>query len=116
MRHMRFPADQHAPTAGKLPILNRMQRLVILSLLAVLVSARAPADSHLTVTKEERLALISRAQVWKPTDVANMDLRNGPDGVGAFQPNQLLTCDYTPRPPDGSSRKFYCALPDGDVI
>jgi hypothetical protein len=28
----------------------------------------------------------------------------------------LVTCDYTPKPLHGSSRKFYCALPDGDVI
>jgi hypothetical protein len=45
-----------------------------------------------------------------------MDLRTGPDGIGAFQPNELVTCDYTPRPMHGSSRKFYCALGDGDVV
>jgi len=93
-----------------------MQRLVILSLLAVLGSAFASDDSHLTVTKEERQALIRRAQLWAPTEIANMDLRIGPDGVGAFQPNQLVTCDYTPRSLHGSSRKFSCALPDGDVV
>lgn len=93
-----------------------MQRLAILSLLAVLGSASASVAPHWTVTKEERLALIRRAQVWTPTNVQNMDLRLGPDDVGAFQPNELVTCDYTPRPRDGSSRKFYCALPDGDVV
>jgi hypothetical protein len=45
-----------------------------------------------------------------------MDVRIGPDGAGAFHPDQLVTCDYMPRPRHGSSRKFYCALPDGDVI
>ena len=93
-----------------------VQRLAVLSLLAVFGSAFASVDSHWTVTKEERLALIRRAQVWKPTDVPTMDLRVGPDGVGAFQPNQLVTCDYMPRSLSGSSRKFYCALPDGDVV
>jgi hypothetical protein len=93
-----------------------VQRLNVLCLLAVLGSALPSVDSHWTVTKEERLALIRRAQVWRPTDVANMDLRIGPGGIGAFQPNELVTCDYTPRPPHGSSRKFYCALPDGDVV
>ena len=93
-----------------------MQRLNVLCLLAVLGNALPAVDSHWTVTKEERLALIRRAQVWAPADVANMDLRMGPDGIGAFQPNELVTCDYTPRPRHGSSRKFYCALPDGDVV
>lgn len=45
-----------------------------------------------------------------------MDLRIGPGGVGAFQPNELVTCDYTRRELHGSSRKFSCALPDGDVL
>ena len=93
-----------------------MHRLNVLCLLAVLGSALPSVDSHWTVTREERLALIRRAQVWRPTDVANMDLRIGPDGVGAFQPNELVTCDYTPMPRQGSSRKFYCALPDGDIV
>jgi len=88
----------------------------MLCLLAVLGSALPAVDSHWTVTKEERLALIRRAQVWRPTDVAKMDLRIGPDGIGAFQPNELVTCDYTPRALRGSSRKFYCALPDGEIV
>jgi hypothetical protein len=93
-----------------------VQRLVVLWLLAGLGSALPSVDPHWTVTKEERLALIRRAQIWKPTDVPTMDLRIGPHGVDAFQPNQLVTCEYTPRELDGSSRKFYCALPDGDVV
>jgi len=93
-----------------------VQRLVVLWLLAGLGSALLSVDSHWTVTKEERRALVRRAQVWKPTDVPNMDLRIGPDGVGAFEPNQLVTCNYTPKDLQGSSRKFSCALPDGDVV
>jgi hypothetical protein len=93
-----------------------MERLNVLCLLAVLIGALPSAGARLTVTNEERLALIRRAQVWKPADVAHMDLRSGPAGVGAFQPNQLVTCDYTPKSSHGSSRKFYCALPDGDVV
>ena len=93
-----------------------MQWLNVLCLLAVLGTALPSVDSHWTVTKDERLALIRRAQVWRATDVANMDLRTGPDGSGAFQPDELVTCDYRPRPLHGSSRKFYCALPDGDIV
>jgi hypothetical protein len=99
-----------------------VRRLNVLCLLAVLGSSLAstdsslPFDAHWTVTKEQRLALIRRAQVWRPTDIPNVDLRAGPDGIGAFRPNELVTCDYTPRSLHGSSRKFYCALPDGDVV
>jgi hypothetical protein len=93
-----------------------MQRLNVLCLLAILGSALPSVDSHVTVTKEERLDLIRRSQVWKQTDIPNMNLRAGPGGIGAFQPNELVTCDYMPRALHGSSRKFYCALPDGDVL
>ena len=45
-----------------------------------------------------------------------MDLRAGPKGADAFPPNQAVTCDYTEAPRHGATRKFHCALPDGDVI
>jgi hypothetical protein len=118
-----------------------VQRLNLLCLLAVLggflPSIDAPLPIQLTLsgqqlpsqtgqtsesiarwtpTKEERLAFIRRAQVWRHTDIPNMDLRAGPNDGGIFQPNELVTCDYTPRPLHGSSRKFYCALPDGEVV
>ena len=72
--------------------------------------------AHPTLTKSARLAFIRRAQVWTPTDVPRMDLRAGPAGAGAFQPNEIVTCTYTQVPKQGASRKFHCTLPDGDVV
>ena len=116
-RGRQFLADKYAARQRQASChSDDVRRLALLYLLTVLSNAPASVDSHWTVTKEERLTLIRRAQVWKPTDVPNMEIRIGPDGVGAFQPNELVTCDYTPRELHGSSRKFSCVLPDGDVI
>jgi hypothetical protein len=54
-------------------------------------------QSPRTLTKEARLAFIQKAQVWSPTDVSTMNLRDGPGGPGAFHPNELVTCDYVER-------------------
>jgi hypothetical protein len=45
-----------------------------------------------------------------------MDLRKGPGGAGAFDPNELVTCNYVDRPKHGSSQKFHCALASGEVV
>jgi hypothetical protein len=67
-------------------------------------------------TKEARLAFISKAQVWAPTDVAAIDLRAGPQGRDAFQPNEMVTCDYWPTKLPGTSQKFDCAIGEGDIV
>ena len=67
-------------------------------------------------SKEARLAFIRRAQVWKPTDVPRMDLKAGPDGANAFQPNEHVTCTYAEAPKHGATRKFHCRLPNGEVV
>jgi len=77
---------------------------------------KSTTASHATLTRATRLAFIRKAQVWQPTDVPNMDLRAGPGGAGAFQPNETVTCDYTDRPKHGASRKFHCKLANGDVV
>jgi hypothetical protein len=45
-----------------------------------------------------------------------MDLRAGPVGADAFQPNETVTCDYTDTQKHGASRKFHCKLANGDVV
>jgi hypothetical protein len=77
----------------------------------------APAKSGLShLSPLERLALIQRAQVWTPTEVASMNLRTGPQGRGAFTPDQTVSCDYVRDRLAGSTPKFACRLPDGDVV
>ena len=77
-------------------------------------SAKAHDSTHLS--EKQRLAAIRRAQVWEPTRVASMNIRSGPPEPDAFQPGQLVTCDYRDKPRSGRSPKFWCALtPDDEV-
>jgi hypothetical protein len=68
------------------------------------------------LTQEARLEFIRKAQVWAPTDVAKMDLRAGPQGPGAFKPNESVTCDYVKVKLPGTSKKFECAVANGDKV
>ncbi len=67
-------------------------------------------------TKEARLAFIRKAQVWSATNVPEMDLRAGPQGPDAFQPDEMVTCDYVDKKLPGTSQKFDCAIREGDVV
>jgi hypothetical protein len=86
---------------------------------AVVVAAAKPAKGlskpGKALSREDRLALIRKAQVWMPTDVPAMDLRAGPAGTGAFAPDEMVACDYVEVKRSGSSRKFHCAI-DGDIV
>jgi hypothetical protein len=78
--------------------------------------ATASPKRELT-TKEARLAFIRKAQIWVPTHVAEMDLRAGPQGAGAFQPNEAITCDYVETNSlPGTTQKFECAISKDDVV
>jgi hypothetical protein len=71
---------------------------------------------HRKLSKEDREAFFRTAQVWVPTRVSEMNIRTGPAGKHAFQPDQLVECEYVPSKPVGSSRKFNCSLSEGDVV
>jgi hypothetical protein len=79
-------------------------------------SDKALTKSDRALTKKERLAFIRSAQVWAPTNVSEMDLRAGPQDGDAFQPNQTVACDYVEEKLSGHSRKFDCAISEGDVV
>lgn len=106
--------------------MSRMLRRLSLSIAIVLVgivaayaqgSARQPgAPSTPRVSKQARLEAIRRAQVWKLTDIASMDLKAGPQGHGVFQPNETVTCDYVDRKMTGKSPKFTCAITKDDEV
>jgi hypothetical protein len=86
--------------------------LCIVALLGV-ADGGAPA---VKLTDQARLAAIRRAQVWVHTDVPTMNLRAGPPGPGAFQPNETVTCDYVKKKMNGNSPKFTCAISPGDEV
>jgi hypothetical protein len=73
-----------------------------------------PKQKELT-TRSDRYNFIKKAQVWVPTNVAEMDLRAGPQGPGAFQPNEAVTCDYVESKLGGTTPKFECKVGD-DVL
>jgi hypothetical protein len=68
------------------------------------------------LSAEARLVAIRRAQVWKRTNVAAMDLAAGPRGKGAFSPGATVRCDYRDKQMNGSSPKFTCAIDGKDEV
>jgi hypothetical protein len=88
--------------------------------IAALVTACAvltgSAASDKFLSPEARLVALRRARVWTQTDIRSMNLKEGPQGPGAFAPNETVTCDYVDKPMGGRSPKFRCALtPDEEV-
>jgi hypothetical protein len=84
----------------------------------LLGAGKASGARHLaSITPEARAEYIRRAAVWHPTRIASMDLMRGPQGKGAFGPDQQVTCDYvTPdKPLEGNTPKFQCAIAPDDV-
>jgi hypothetical protein len=91
-------------------------RSVPLSARSDLLRLDKPSHKKELTAKGARLAFIRQAQVWAPTDVSAMDLRAGPQGAGAFRPNEAVTCVYVEKKLPGTTQKFDCDLGDGDVV
>jgi hypothetical protein len=68
------------------------------------------------LSRGERLEFIRRAQVWTPTDVSAVDVRSGPDGGGAFEPDAMVVCDYFKTKLPGHTQKFDCAVTPDDIV
>src|SRR5262245_3692063 len=93
-----------------------------LRLSIVLVTATSAACVHPAIKpasllpKEDRRAVIERAKVWTPTDVAHADILKGPPDEQGFAFNQTVTCDYVDKKMEGASPKFSCAITPDDVV
>jgi hypothetical protein len=74
---------------------------------------RTPLQS---LTKEARLDLIRRSQVWAPTDIPAIDMKKGPEDKDAYAPEQTVTCDKTDERGSGKSPKFYCDVAKDDEV
>ena len=59
---------------------------------------------------------IRRAQVWKPTNIAAMDIVAGPQGKGAVPPRATVTCEFREKRMNGRSPKFTCVISEGDEV
>jgi hypothetical protein len=78
--------------------------------------ASGQSDHHARLSPEARLVAIRRAQVWSATTVSAMDLKAGPQGKGAFAPNETVTCDYVAKKMSGRTPKFTCKLTKDDEV
>jgi len=85
------------------------------ALFALLATAALSAE-HRTFTVEQRLAVLNRATVWESRDIASLDVRTGPPGPGAFEPEEVVSCDYTGQSASGHSPKFNCAITKTDHV
>jgi hypothetical protein len=102
----------------------RIVRAAALGWLVLAITLSASADARAAGKKrslkhaspEARVAAIQRAQVWAPTDVPTMDLRAGPQGPGAFTPDEMIVCDYVKGKRTGSTPKFDCRIDDSDLV
>jgi hypothetical protein len=79
-------------------------------------SSKKKAGEKELTTAAARLAFIQQAQVWTATAVAEMDLRAGPQGAGAFEPDEAVACRYVEKKLDGTTRKFECAVSENNVV
>lgn len=96
-----------------MPYTKRVAVAVVFYIVALLGVA---AGGAVKLTDQARLEAIRRAQVWVPVDVPAMDLKAGPQGPGAFKPNETVTCDYVKKQMNGKSPKFTCAIAPGDEV
>jgi hypothetical protein len=67
-------------------------------------------------TDADRLQALRRAAVWTPTDVAAMDFAVNPPDPTGYLSQPIVRCRYLDRPAHGTTPKFDCVLPDGEVV
>jgi hypothetical protein len=68
--------------------------IVAICCTAALDAQELKKDPYKDVDNDVRLDAIRHAQVWRPVNVASMDIRTGPQGPGAFAPGAEVRCDY----------------------
>jgi len=69
-------------------------------------------------TPAQRDAALAAARVWVPpaTPVSSADFSRNPPGPDAFDPSADVECTFKAKRAGGTTPKFYCTLPDGDVV
>jgi hypothetical protein len=69
-----------------------------------------------THAKELRDLALRQARVWHPTDPASADLGANPPDLSGTLSQPLVRCRYLSEPARGTTPKFDCVLPDGEVV
>jgi hypothetical protein len=72
--------------------------------------ATRPSDDPAERLRQDAIA---RADVWRPTNVAAMNMRRGPGGAGSFAPEAVVDCVYVDRDMSGATPKITCRLSSG---
>src|SRR5262245_8944292 len=97
-----------------------MRHVLLTLLIGFAAGACTTVDVHAEPERVEktdlRMSVISRSQVWRPTNVRSMDLKVGPEGPGAFAFHATVLCDYVDKKLGGNSPKFVCAIGKDDQV
>jgi hypothetical protein len=65
---------------------------------------------------EVRTLAIRQAKVWRPSNPAAADLAANPPDPTGYLSEPLVRCRYLDRAAHGTTPKFDCVLPDGEVV
>jgi hypothetical protein len=83
---------------------------------------RPRADAHWTVPEARAQAIrddaLARARVWRvpPEPIESVDFRRNPGDDDPLPAAPSLSCKFQPRPTTGTTPKFDCILPGGDLV
>lgn len=105
-----------------LPVPN--QTLVLVALLCLTACGGGDADALLSrgdarqVSAELRERALQGARVWRQpaVAVAEANLADNPQGPGGFGASDQLSCKFTLQKVGGTTAKFYCEMPSGEVL
>jgi len=77
-------------------------------------NAKWGAGNHATV--DLRNLALRQARVWTPTDISAVDLAGNPPDATGLLSQPVVRCRYLDGPASGTTAKFDCVLPDGEVV
>ena len=97
-------------------IVARVSAMILVGLIAACEHKAAQVSPQHRLRTDDRLDAIRRAEVWMPTDIPSMDLRNGPKEKGAFEPLAEIDCQYLEKKLIGYDPKFACVRPPDDEL
>jgi hypothetical protein len=101
-------------------VYRRVRLVTPLTLSVTLIGCAFPfRANHIpktTVTAEQRRALLMRAQVWRDTHVADMDIRRGPDHDAPFTTGATVACTFFEKEYAGHTPKFGCRVAGDEVV
>ena len=59
---------------------------------------------------------LRQARVWTQTDLSAVDLASNPPDASGMLSQEIVRCRYLDGPASGTTAKFECVLPDGEVV